>query len=100
MPDTGMVGRFYAAQCVKDETMAESIVQAYARSEDGTIVVHFDGSFHSDYGLGTAARVLRRAPNAKRVIITAVPVADPLSANAAEIAQRADFVIFTRTPAH
>ncbi len=98
MPDTGMVGRFYAAQCVKDETMAESIVQALARAGDGAIVVHFDGSFHSDYGLGTAARALRRAPNARRVIITAVPIADPLGANPTESAARADYVIFTRTP--
>lgn len=98
MPDTGMVGRFYAAQCVKDETMAESIVQAFARSDDGTIVVHFDGSFHSDYGLGTVARTLARAPRARRLTITAVPVADPLRANAAEFAQRADYVVFTRKP--
>jgi len=100
MPDTGMVGRFYAAQCVKDETMAESIVQAYARAEDGTIIVHFDGSFHSDYALGTVARTLARAPRANVLVITAVPVADPGSAKAAEQAQRADFVIFTRSPAH
>jgi uncharacterized iron-regulated protein len=99
MPDTGMVGRFYAAQCVKDETMAESIVRAFARSDDGTIIVHFDGSFHSDYGLGTVARMSARAPRATRVIITAVPVADPHSANTAEFAKRADYVIFTRTPA-
>jgi uncharacterized iron-regulated protein len=97
MPDTGMVDRFYAAQCVKDETMAESIVQAFARSDDGTIIVHFDGSFHSDYGLGTVARVLRRATRAQSLIITAVPVADPLRANAAPDAPRADFVIFTRS---
>jgi len=99
MPDTGMVGRFYAAQCVKDETMGESVVNALARAGDDAIVVHFDGSFHSDYGLGTVARALRRAPNAKRVIITAVSVADPLNENPAEVAPRADFVIFTRKPA-
>jgi uncharacterized iron-regulated protein len=100
MPDTGMVGRFYAAQCVKDETMGESVANALARAGGDAIVVHFDGSFHSDNGLGTVARALRRAPNAKHVIITAVPVADPVSAKTAEYAQRADFVIFTQKPAH
>ncbi|MEO5815941.1 MAG: ChaN family lipoprotein [Gemmatimonadaceae bacterium] len=96
MPDTGMVGRFYAAQCVKDETMAESIARALARAGDDAIVVHFDGSFHSDYGLGTVARTLRRMPRVRSVIITAVPVADPHGANASEFVKRADFVIFTR----
>jgi uncharacterized iron-regulated protein len=96
MPDTGMVGRFYAAQCVKDETMGESIAQALAKAGDDAIVVHFDGSFHSDYGLGTVARALRRAPKAKHVIITAVPVADPSTASVTEFAPRADFVILTR----
>jgi len=99
MPDTGMVSRFYAAQCVKDETMGESIANALARAGDDAIVVHFDGSFHSDYGLGTVARASRRAPSAKRVVITAVPVADPLRANTTEASKRADFVIFTRSPA-
>ena len=98
--DTGMTNRFYAAQCVKDETMGESIAQALAQAGERAIVVHFDGAFHSDYGLGTAARAQRRAPDARRVIITAVPVPDPASANAAEYAPRADFVVFTRKPAH
>ena len=93
-----MVDRFYESQCVKDETMAESIVQALVRGGDGTIVVHFDGAFHSDYGLGTAARVRRRAPVASRVIITGVPVADPANASVADIADKADYIIFTRQP--
>jgi uncharacterized iron-regulated protein len=96
MPDTGMVGRFYAAQCVKDETMGESIAQALTKAGKDAIVVHFDGSFHSDYGLGTVARALRRAPKAKRVIITAVPVAEPSTASVTDLAPRADFVIFTK----
>src|SRR5687768_3354589 len=40
-----MAQRFYEAQCVKDETMAESVVAALAT---GTTVVHVNGSFHSD----------------------------------------------------
>ncbi|MEO8333681.1 MAG: ChaN family lipoprotein [bacterium] len=96
MPDTGMVGRFYAAQCVKDETMGESIANALARAGHDAIVVHFDGSFHSDFGLGTVARTLVRVPRARSLVITAVPVADPLGAGASEFAKRADFVIFSK----
>ena len=54
--------RFYEAQCAKDETMAESIVEARAAAGSGAIVVHFNGAFHSDFGLGTASRVRRRLP--------------------------------------
>ena len=46
---TAMAERFYLAQCIKDETMAESIVDARVASARDAIVVHFDGAFHSDY---------------------------------------------------
>ena len=73
-----MSDRFYFAQCLKDETMAESIADAYAAGATGAkkpLVVHFNGAFHSDYGLGTAARVKRRLPNARLVVTTVKPVA-------------------------
>lgn len=87
--------RFYEAQCVKDETMGESIARAAAASP-GAIVVHFDGAFHSDFGLGTAARARRRLPNAKVLVVTAIPVADLAAPLSADAASRAQFVILTR----
>ena len=57
--------RYYFSQCVKDETMAESIARAYTTGRTGDkrpIVVHFNGAFHSDYAQGTAERVMRRLP--------------------------------------
>jgi len=72
-----MTERFYFAQCVKDETMAESIAGAYQRvAESRPLVVHFNGSFHSDFGWGTAARVERRLDGARVKILTVWPVAD------------------------
>lgn len=69
-----MTARFYQAQCVKDETMAESIVRA--RSDAGTpLVIQYNGDFHSDFGEGTVARVKRRLPGAKILVISAIPVA-------------------------
>ncbi len=71
--------RYYQSQCVKDETMAESIARAFAASRTGDrppAIVHFNGAFHSDFGLGTAERVKRRLPNARTVIITIKPVKD------------------------
>ncbi len=46
--------KFYKAQCVKDSTMAESICMTY-KSNKGFLILHINGSFHSDYKLGTAA---------------------------------------------
>ena len=93
-----MTDRFYEAQCVKDETMGESIAQALARAGDDAIVVHFDGAFHSDFRQGTVARALRRSPNIRSLVITAVPAADPWSASIGDNAPRADYLIFTRRP--
>jgi len=91
--------RFYEAQCAKDETMGESIARALAASP-GAIVVHYNGAFHSDYGLGTAERAKRRSPGAKTMVVTAVPVQSPMSASPGDHATRAEYVIFTkRTPA-
>ncbi len=56
---------WFAAQCTKDDKMAESIARAVVagRSAGGDpLVVHLCGRFHSDYRLGTASRLLRRLP--------------------------------------
>lgn len=92
-----MTDRFYEAQCVKDEAMAESIIAARAKAP-GAIVLHVDGAFHSDFGLGTAARVTRRDPGVRTVVLTAIPVDDPATAGPADHAARGDYVIVTRKP--
>jgi uncharacterized iron-regulated protein len=94
-----MTDRYYEAQCVKDETMAESIVAARARAGANAIVVHFNGAFHSDYSFGTVARVMRRAtPRAGHLVISAIPVADPAASPPPEYETRGHFVILTRRP--
>jgi len=65
-----MAQRFYEAQCVKDETMAESVAAALA---PGTTVVHVNGSFHSDEGLGAVERLRRRRPDARLLVISVAP---------------------------
>jgi uncharacterized iron-regulated protein len=74
--DAATVQRFYFAQCLKDETMAESIADAYsagAAINHAPIVVHVTGAFHSDYHEGTAARVLRRLPAQRVLTVTIIP---------------------------
>ncbi len=92
-----MTDLFYEAQCVKDETMGESIANAMTRWP-GRLVYQVDGAFHSDGGLGTAARVTRRVPSAKTVVLTGVPIADLSKADGKSNAAIADYVLFTRAP--
>ncbi|MES3032598.1 MAG: ChaN family lipoprotein [Gemmatimonadota bacterium] len=87
-----MTDTFYESQCVKDETMAEAIVQARAKAP-GAVVVHYTGAFHSDFGLGTVSRVTRRLPNARTVVVSAVPTPDPMKAKATEFLTRGQFII-------
>ncbi|HEU4880635.1 MAG TPA: ChaN family lipoprotein, partial [Longimicrobium sp.] len=91
------LGRFYEAQCLKDETMAESIVRA-RDTWRGWMVVHYTGAFHSDGRLGTVERLARRLPDARIAVVSIVPVPDPASADVAEYADRGDFIVLVQAP--
>ncbi len=86
--------RYYLAQCLKDETMAEAIAAAIERR--GGPVVHYNGAFHSDFGAGVAARVKRRLPSRRVVVITMLPVAnlDTLAPQGEDL-KRADYLVYT-----
>jgi uncharacterized iron-regulated protein len=92
---TAAAQRYYLAQCVKDETMAESIARALDRGPAGALLVHYNGAFHSDFGQGTADRVRRRRPEGRTLLVTAVPTTDLDAATAVQVG-RADWVVFTR----
>ncbi len=93
-----MTDTFYEAQCVKDEAMGDAIVNAWRAAPKGAIVFHVNGAFHSDAKLGTAERARRRAPEAKTVVLSAVPIADLSKANGKEHANKGDYILFTRAP--
>lgn len=90
------MARFYAAQCLKDETMAESIARTRQAAPDAA-VVHVTGAFHSNARLGTVERLVRRMPALRIAVVTLAPVEDPRAGDAAEHAG-ADYVVFTRRP--
>jgi uncharacterized iron-regulated protein len=91
-----MMERYYWSQCLKDETMAEAIAAAVQRRRTPGPVVHYNGAFHSDFRLGTAARVIRRLPDKHVVVISMLPVADlDAVAPSDEDLQRADYLVFT-----
>ena len=96
-----VIERYYYAQCVKDETMAESIAKALgtqSNSQGGPLVVHFNGAFHSDYRLGTASRVVRRLPKSNVKVVSVVPVENLDVINVDEYRKRGDYIIFTLKP--
>ncbi|HYW12125.1 MAG TPA: ChaN family lipoprotein [Longimicrobium sp.] len=93
-----MLLRFYQAQCIKDETMAESIVRA-RQAWPGWKVVHYNGAFHSDHRLGTVERLARRLPDARIAVVAVVPVPDPARADPAAHAGRGDYIVFVPAPA-
>jgi uncharacterized iron-regulated protein len=97
-----MIERFYYAQCIKDETMAESIADQFQTSGDASqkpLVVHFNGTFHSDYHLGAASRTNRRIPKSKIKVVTIVPLDDLDAIQPDEHRKRGDYIIFSLRPA-
>jgi len=90
--------QYYEAQCVKDETMAESVVRARSAAGGAPLVIHVNGSFHSDFGDGTAERVRRRLPDARIIVITGVPVHDLDAADAKSERKKGDWIVFTIQP--
>jgi uncharacterized iron-regulated protein len=88
--------RIYQAQCIKDETMGESVARVWS---PGRLVVHYNGAFHSDFRLGTVDRARQRAEGAKVVVVTALPVAelDRLEPSKAE-RKRADYLVYVLAP--
>jgi uncharacterized iron-regulated protein len=96
-PGAPTVENMYRAQCVKDETMAESIVRA-RRDATAPLVIQYNGDFHSDFGLGTAARVRRGLPRANVLIISAIPVPALESIEAEPLRKQGDWLLFTLGP--
>jgi uncharacterized iron-regulated protein len=92
--------RFYFAQCIKDETMAEAIAAAHQKAASSRpVVVHFNGSFHSDYGLGTASRVERRMKGSRVKLVTMVPVENlDRVTPTKDDRKRADYLVYTYRP--
>jgi uncharacterized iron-regulated protein len=89
---------YYGAQCIKDETMAESILQHFNENPDNKII-HFNGDFHSNSYLGTAAMLKRRNDKIKIAVITPIYYdnIEEISFND-EIAVQGNYMIFLPRP--
>lgn len=88
-----MLQRFYAAQCLKDDAMAESIADFLAtHPARKPLVIHYAGRFHVEEGLGTVARFLARQPLARTAVLLLPSHKSPEAATAAEFQGKAHFV--------
>lgn len=90
--------RIYQSQCVKDETMGEAVASAFEQAPAGALVVHVNGSFHSDFRLGTAARTQSRLRGKRVAVVSFVPVADLDRPTAEDLRALGDYVVFTLAP--
>jgi len=95
--DAATIARFYEAQVVRDETMAESITRRL-EAAPGSLVLHLNGQFHSDYGDGIPRRVLWRRPLTQIVIVSVVPLADPKKAAPPADKSLADYIVLVPAP--
>ena len=92
----GASPNFYFAQCVKDETMGESVAETFHKTIGRVAIVHFDGAFHSDFGEGTAESARRRMPGRRIAVVSILPVADIDAAKPADAdLKRADYLVYT-----
>jgi uncharacterized iron-regulated protein len=91
--DAATLRRVYEAQCLRDDTMADTVARAVAA---GRVVVHVNGAFHSDAGLGTAARTLWRRPLGTRIaVVKIVPVkGDVRAADPTKDRAEADVLVY------
>ncbi|WP_019895164.1 ChaN family lipoprotein [Hydrogenovibrio halophilus] len=63
----------YQAQLLRDNTMAESLLNAKRDHPDAQIL-HLNGAFHSDEFLGTVAALAQRAPQLRIAVISPVRI--------------------------
>lgn len=76
----------YAAQCLKDDKMAESIA-AFSDAHKKMQILHINGCFHSDAHLGTTQKLEALRPRLKVAVIT------PLERKQKGVQPAGDFVV-------
>ncbi|MSR53629.1 MAG: hypothetical protein EXS09_10135 [Gemmataceae bacterium] len=95
----GAVERMYRAQCAKDDAMAEGIADYLASNPHRQpLVIHCNGNFHSDYGLGTASRVAARVPLAQAAIVSMIAVPDVAKAEVTNDRTKAHYLLVVLAP--
>lgn len=97
----GGMERYYAAQCLKDDTMAEAITDHLTKRRakgDRPLAILICGRAHSDHGRGTVQRILNRMPELKVRVLSAETVADVGKGVYESPRDVADYVIVAAEP--
>lgn len=83
-----------ASQSLWDATMADSIVNYLKKNKD-PLVIHLNGSFHSESRLGAVDHLFRYRPRAKVLVVTIRYEEDFKTFDTAKHTDLGDFVILT-----
>jgi uncharacterized iron-regulated protein len=83
----------YAAQCLKDDTMAESI-DTFLQSHPDFKIVSYQGDFHSAFGLGIVQKLKLLNPSIRTAVISIVPVEDYPPGETDVFRGQGDYLIF------
>lgn len=94
MGDMGQHGNSFMldAQTLRDATMAYSIAE-YLKTNPKSLVVHVNGTFHSESGMGVPEHLAQYRRNVKMVVISVVSDASFPNFDATKHANLGDFVI-------
>lgn len=82
----------YKAQCLKDDTMAESMSD-FLDTHPGTRIVSYQGDFHSAFGLGIVKKLKLLKPEVQSVVVSVAPVEGDWTAIDPEWKNQGDFVL-------
>lgn len=82
------------SQTLWDATMAFSIAE-HLKKEKNALIVHLNGSFHTENRLGTAEQLLKYQPNAKFLVVTMRYEDDFRNFDKSKHENLGDFVILT-----
>lgn len=96
-PEDEGLALWFTAQCIKDDKMAQSLVEvAASEPTPRPLIVHICGKFHSDEHLGTASRLARRRPDLRIAVVSMSSRAPLDEAPSADELARGEF--FWRVP--
>ena len=82
------------AQTLRDASMGYRIAEFLKRGRD-PLVIHINGTFHSEERLGVPEQLARYRPKARAVVVTVVPEESFPAFDAARLGRLGDFVIIT-----
>lgn len=92
--ETNAPSKILESQTLWDTTMAFSIFE-HLKKERSALIIHLNGSFHTENRLGTAEQLLKFNPNAKITVVTMRYEADFTKFDQAKHGNLGDFVILT-----